>query len=146
MVIWAQAVLNAVAGAGLPAEGNYGPRTKEALRGFQGANGIPQTGALDPATTIALVQRALGRLQQATFTHIGVSTDDTVTAIADFQRAHALKPDGDVGPKTRAAMVIALASAPRSRAKVAAKKNGTGALAPRKRRSTKRRSRAAAKR
>ena len=146
MVVWAQAVLNAVAGAGLPAEGNYGPRTKAALRGFQAANGIPQTGALDTATTIALLQRALGRLQQATFTRIGVSTDETVRAITEFQQAHALNPDGDAGPKTRAAIVAALASAPRSRAKAAAKKNGTGAIPPRKRRSTKRRTRTTAKR
>ena len=97
-------------------------------------------------TTIALLQRALGRLQQATFTRIGVSSDETVRAITAFQQAHALKPDGEAGPKTRAAIVAALASAPRSRAKAAAKKNGTGAIPPHKRRSTKRRTRTTAKR
>jgi peptidoglycan hydrolase-like protein with peptidoglycan-binding domain len=138
LVIWAQAVLNAVAGAGLPAEGDYGPRTKAALRGFQTANSIPITGALDATTEITLLQRALGRLQQATFTHIGVNTDDTVRAVTEFQRAHALKPDGDAGPRTRAAMVALLARSPRSRAKTAAKKNGAGAVAPGKRRGAKR--------
>jgi peptidoglycan hydrolase-like protein with peptidoglycan-binding domain len=145
-VIWAQAVLNAVADAGLPAEGNYGPRTKAALRGFQAANGIPQTGALDPTTEIALLQRALGRLQQATFSRIGTNGDDTISAVAAFQQAHALTPDGDAGPKTRAAMVAALSGAPRTRAKAAAKKNGASTVAPRKRRSAKRRTTAAGKR
>jgi hypothetical protein len=145
-VIWAQAVLNAVAGAGLPAEGNYGPRTKAALRAFQAANGVPQTSALDTTTEIALLQRALVRLQQATFTRIGVDTEELVRAVTEFQRAHALEPDGDAGSKTRAAMVAALASSPRSRPKTAAKKNGAGIVATRKRRGVKRRATTTARR
>jgi peptidoglycan hydrolase-like protein with peptidoglycan-binding domain len=140
-VIWAQAVLNALAGAALPAQGNYGPRTKEALRSFQAANGIPTTGALDAATEVALLQRALERLGHVTVTSIGEITDDTTSAVAAFQQAHQLNADGEVGPKTRAAMVADLAKAPKSVVRTraaAAKKNGAGTVSPRKRRSTKR--------
>jgi len=67
-------VLNAVAGAALPAEGSHGPRTKEALRAFQAANGIAQTAALRRHDRDSPAAARGSATQQATFTRIGVST------------------------------------------------------------------------
>jgi peptidoglycan hydrolase-like protein with peptidoglycan-binding domain len=108
---WAQTVLNAVTGTALATDGKFGARSGEALQRFQAASGIAMTGALDATTEIALVQRALERIDGRQFSRIGVIDDETVRVISAFQRAHGLKVDGRSGPKTRAAMVAALASA-----------------------------------
>jgi peptidoglycan hydrolase-like protein with peptidoglycan-binding domain len=140
-LLWAQTVLNAVANAGLSADGKMGPRSREALRSFQTSNGIAARAILDAATEAALLQRALERLDGSVLPRIGVLDDDTVRALTSFQRFHGLKADGQSGPKTRAAMVSALSgrvprSAPRERATT--RHNGEDGGTSRKRRGVKR--------
>jgi peptidoglycan hydrolase-like protein with peptidoglycan-binding domain len=125
---WAQTVLNAVAGTALATDGKFGARSREALQRFQAVNGIAITGAIDATTEIALLQRALERLDDREFTRIGVIDDELARVISRFQRTHGLKVDGRSGPGTRAAMVAALASGavrgPAARG--ASRRNGTG--------------------
>jgi peptidoglycan hydrolase-like protein with peptidoglycan-binding domain len=140
-ILWAQTVLNAVANAGLTADGKLGPRSREALQSFQTSNGITARAILDTATEVALLQRALAQLDGAAFARAGVLDDATIRAISSFQQAHGLKADGQSGPKTRAAMVSALSSpAPRSapQGRAAARHNGDGGGKSRKRRGVKR--------
>ena len=139
-VLWTQAILNAVGGETLSVDGTFGERSRDALVRFQSANSIPTSGALDATTEIALLQRALERLDARRFPRIGVIDEATVRAVSAFQRAHALKVDGRAGAKTRAAMVVALAGRPRSAGSTrgAAKRTATRRPAAGSRRGVKR--------
>ena len=114
-IVWAQTVLNAVAGSALSADGKFGAKSKAALRQFQADKSIPTTGTLDATTEVALLQGALERLDGARVARVGVLDEATVHAITDFQRKHALLADGRAGPRTRAAMVTEFAMTPRPR-------------------------------
>lgn len=56
-VVWAQHALNVVAAADLREDGNYGRKTKRAVRAFQAAHGLEADGLLGPAT-LPLLQSA----------------------------------------------------------------------------------------
>jgi hypothetical protein len=103
-VAWIQAVLNATRGESLVVDGRSGAKTSAALRHFQAACEIEPTGICDATTETALIQRALERLGNTPFPHIGERDQATTNSLAEFQRAARLDADGVMGPRTRAAM------------------------------------------
>ncbi len=56
LVKWAQAALSVVLGLRLPLDGVLGGTTQMAVRRFQTQAGLPQTGALDETTVLALAK------------------------------------------------------------------------------------------
>lgn len=57
-VITLQVVLNKAAGSGLAVDGIFGPKTRRAVRGFQGRNGLKRDGAVGKKTWPKLAARA----------------------------------------------------------------------------------------
>ncbi|MGE5636965.1 MAG: peptidoglycan-binding domain-containing protein, partial [Nocardioidaceae bacterium] len=55
LIVWAQEHLRGAGFASLAVDGGFGAGTPQALPAFQAARGLPQTGALDPATWPALL-------------------------------------------------------------------------------------------
>src|SRR5215217_5911591 len=54
-VRWMQEALNRVSGAGLTADGRFGPRTRGAVQAFQRGHGLPADGVVGPRTEAVLV-------------------------------------------------------------------------------------------
>ncbi|MDQ3654922.1 MAG: penicillin-insensitive murein endopeptidase [Chloroflexota bacterium] len=54
-VRWVQEALNRVNGAGLTADGRFGPRSRTAVQAFQRRQGLPADGVVGPLTEAALV-------------------------------------------------------------------------------------------
>ena len=108
-ICWIQSVLNKAGGENLVIDGLYGPLTREATRRFQARNGLAVDGVIGPQTETALIQAALNQIAQASLLPIsGIMDARTQQEIRRFQSQNNLTPDGIVGPKTRAAMVVAL--------------------------------------
>jgi peptidoglycan hydrolase-like protein with peptidoglycan-binding domain len=108
-VCWIQTVLNKAGGEKLVADGVYGPLTREATRRFQSRNGLTVDGIVGPRTETALIQAALNQIARASILPVnGVMDAKTRQEIQRFQARNNLAQDGVVGPKTRAAMVVAL--------------------------------------
>lgn len=88
-------------------DGDYGPATTAAVRGFQRDNGLDEDGAYGPRTELALhnkvaeVQRAAGSGAD------GAYGAGTTSSVAAWQRAHGLGSDGIAGPATMNAMGVA---------------------------------------
>jgi hypothetical protein len=106
---WIQNVLNKTSSGNLVPDGLYGPRTREAVRQFQTRSGLPADGVIGPRTNTALIQIALNHIAQASLLPVdGVMDARGQQEIKRFQSRNGLAPDGIVGPRTRAAMVLAL--------------------------------------
>lgn len=107
-VCWIQNVLN-TQGERLATDGIYGPLTREAVRRFQSRNSLSVDGIVGPQTEAALIQSALNQIAQASILPVnGIMDARTREEITRFQSRNSLVPDGIVGPKTRAVMVVAL--------------------------------------
>ncbi|MFG1480688.1 peptidoglycan-binding protein [Xanthobacter sp. V4C-4] len=100
---------------GVPADGQFGPATEEALKAFQKAHGIAADGIAGPDTFLALELpelillsegsrgEAVKKLQAA----LGVGADGvfgsgTAKALKAFQEKNGLDPDAMAGPVTLA--------------------------------------------
>lgn len=106
---WIQTVLNNAGGESLVVDGVYGPLTREAVGRFQAQNGLTVNGIVSPQTETALIQAALNQIARASLLPVnGIMDARTQQEIRSFQSQNNLTPDGIVGPKTRAAMVVAL--------------------------------------
>ena len=109
---------------GVVADGDFGPITLRAVKGFQASHGLIVDGIVGPATRAALGLPAgpILRANPIYFPHsgrhesvqqlqsrLGVAADGdfgpiTLRAVRDFQASHRLVVDGIVGPATRAAL------------------------------------------
>lgn len=113
-------------GLRLHADGWYGRETERVVREFQRSHGLRADGIVGPATSVALHRqpRSVRSVRQLALRHPPVSGDDVITiqralrragyqvavdghfgqqtevAVARFQRARGLHPDGVVGPRT----------------------------------------------
>jgi peptidoglycan hydrolase-like protein with peptidoglycan-binding domain len=67
LVFEAQEALKTLGYSPGPSDGEYGPRTEEAIRQFQRDNGLAVTGRLNDAT-VATLGRQSGRLRRGTVT------------------------------------------------------------------------------
>src|SRR5215218_9377370 len=84
------AVARAQAALGIPADGIFGPQTRQAVRAFQAAHGLVVDGVIGPITRSAL---GIGS---------AVRAGETVTMAV--QRTVGVAADGEHGPITRAAV------------------------------------------
>jgi hypothetical protein len=101
---WAQVILNAVAGERLRPDGDLGSKTRDALRRFQQRELIAQTGTIDATTEIALLQRGLEHIAQASlFGSIGTMDDRTITELQRFQQGAGTNTTGVLDSATRQA-------------------------------------------
>lgn len=108
-VCWIQSVLNKTQGERLATDGIYGPLTREAVRRFQARNSLSVDGVVGPQAETALIQSALNNIAQASLVPVNGAMDTrTRQEIQRFQSRSNLVSDDIVGPKTRAAMVVAL--------------------------------------
>lgn len=119
------------------ADGHFGNKTKTALRNFQAAYGLEETGAADPATwkklnslssgiraggsvkkgssgtQVKYLQQALIGLGYLSGSADGIYGGQTQEAVRKFQKAYGLSADGAAGPDTTTALknaVMALQS------------------------------------
>ena len=107
---FAQRVINAVGGERLADDGRLGSLTRAALERFHGRNGLGAGGVLDARTHIALAQRALEYLAQASmFAQVGNQDAATDRAVAEFRTTHGLSPGTALDAATRQALTDALA-------------------------------------
>ena len=104
------AVAAAQAALGIPADGIFGPQTRQAVLTFQRAHGLAVDGVIGPITRGALGGSSAGgsttmALQRA----LGVAADGeygpiTRAAVRSFQASHGLLVDGIAGPQTLGAL------------------------------------------
>jgi peptidoglycan DL-endopeptidase CwlO len=105
------AVAAAQRALGIPADGIFGPQTRQAVLAFQRAHGLAVDGVIGPitrgalgrggsggGTTTAALQRALGIAAD------GVYGPITRAAVRRFQAANGLLVDGVAGPQTLGAL------------------------------------------
>jgi peptidoglycan hydrolase-like protein with peptidoglycan-binding domain len=108
-VCWMQNVLDLAEGESLTTDGLYGLLTRAAVVRFQQKYGLRVDGIVGPQTEAALIQTGLNRSALASLVPInGVMDNITRQEVVRFQQAHGLAADGIVGPRTRAAMVMAM--------------------------------------
>jgi len=109
LVLFAQRVLNAAEGGRLKDDGNLGPLTSAALERFRKKYSLGTGGTLDASTVLALVQRALEELAQASmFARMGTRDARTEQAITTFKAAHQLGMDSRIDSAMLRALTDAL--------------------------------------
>lgn len=109
LVIFAQRVLNAAEGERLGNDGSLGPLTSAALERFRKKYSLGTGGTLDASTVLALVQRALEELAQASmFARMGTRDARTEQAITTFKAAHQLGTDSGIDSATLRSLTDAL--------------------------------------
>lgn len=118
LVRFAQRVLNAAEGERLSDDGDLGGLTRAALERFRKKYSLGMGGVLDASTGLALAQRALEELAQASmFAQMGTPDPRTERALITFKSAHQLGMDAKLDAATRRALTDALARmAPKPRA------------------------------
>ena len=109
-VRFAQRVLNTTEGERLNDDGDLGRRTRTALERFRAKYGLGRGGVLDGKTELALAQRALEELAQASmFAQVGQRDAKTDQALAAFKSSRGLGIDATLDAATRHALTDALA-------------------------------------
>jgi len=108
---FAQRVLNAVEGEHLTDDGDFGPRTRAALERFRLKHALGGGSALDAPTELALAQRALEELAQASmFAQAGRRDARTDQELLRFKSARGLGMNAQLDAATRRALTDALAA------------------------------------
>jgi hypothetical protein len=110
LVRFAQRVLNAAEGERLSDDGDLGRLTRAALERFRKKYGLGTGGVLDAPTELALAQRALEELAQASmFAQPGTRDARTEQALITFKSTRGLGLDPKLDAATRRALTDALA-------------------------------------
>jgi murein DD-endopeptidase MepM/ murein hydrolase activator NlpD/peptidoglycan hydrolase-like protein with peptidoglycan-binding domain/3D (Asp-Asp-Asp) domain-containing protein len=110
LVRFAQRVLNAAEGERLSDDGDLGRLTRAALERFRKKYGLGTGGVLDASTELALAQRALEELAQASmFAQPGTRDARTEQALITFKSTRQLGVDAILDGPTRRALTDALA-------------------------------------
>ncbi len=110
LVRFAQRVLSAAEGERLSDDGEPGRLTRAALERFRKKYGLGTGGALDASTELALAQRALEELAQASmFARPGTRDARTEQALIAFKSTRQLGMDAKLDAATRRALTEALA-------------------------------------
>jgi peptidoglycan hydrolase-like protein with peptidoglycan-binding domain len=104
---------------GVPADGEFGPKTDEALKEWQKKNSLAADGIAGPDTFMAMGLYELILLKQGTKgsavkslqEKLGVTADGqygagTAKAVTEYQKSNGLKADGVAGPATLAQMKL----------------------------------------
>ncbi|CAA0095405.1 Uncharacterised protein [Starkeya nomas] len=104
---------------GVPADGQFGPKTEEALKAYQKEHGLSVDGIAGPDTFAALGLYELILLKVGTSgesvkklqTALGIAADGkfgagTAKAVKDYQAANGLDADGFAGPATLAKLAL----------------------------------------
>jgi hypothetical protein len=107
-------------------DGSYGPQTKAAVQAVQTARGLAADGVVGQTTWQALIVTVAGGASGAKAKAVQGQLRDqgwrlgldgsfgsaTAAAVRDFQAAHGLRADGNVGPLTWFALVAGFARLP----------------------------------
>lgn len=122
MVVELQNLLNAAIGAGLVVDGDFGPKTEQAVRSYQASRGLAVDGVAGPDTFGALrsgrgpiAEPKRGLVEDGVFgpltkkalqRALGVTDDGVIgpVTIRALQTRVGAKPDGVWGPKTTRAL------------------------------------------
>lgn len=104
---------------GVPADGEFGPKTDAALKEWQKKNNLAADGVAGPDTfmsmglyeLILLKQGTKGSTVKALQEKLGVTADGqygagTAKAVTEYQKSNGLKADGVAGPATLAQMKL----------------------------------------
>ena len=89
---------------GVPADGDFGPRTAAALRAFQAARGLAADGVVGPATRAALLPPAAAPAAAPGGRPV-LREGATGAPVQELQRLLGVRADGGFGPVTRGAVV-----------------------------------------
>ncbi len=109
LVRFAQRILNAAEGERLGDDGDLGRLTRAALERFRKKYGLGMGGVLDASTELALAQRALEELAQASMFVLGTRDARTEQALIAFKSTRQLGMDAKLDATTRWALTDALA-------------------------------------